>query len=144
MYRPAKMRIMIKGGVWKNTEDEILKAAVMKYGKNQWARISSLLVRKSAKQCKARWYEWLDPSIKKVFSCFSNLNMLQVTCLIVLVRSYYLYFQFQDVRFLFTRRNNVQSVAQKILEERSKQIYKSYMCTMYSYWPRFFCSKDYC
>ncbi|CAI0453354.1 unnamed protein product [Linum tenue] len=60
------MRIMIKGGVWKNTEDEILKAAVMKYGKNQWARISSLLVRKSAKECKARWYEWLDPSIKKV------------------------------------------------------------------------------
>jgi hypothetical protein len=63
---PTKMRIMIKGGVWKNTEDEILKAAVMNYGKNQWARISSLLVRKSAKQCKARWYEWLDPSIKKV------------------------------------------------------------------------------
>eukprot|EP00227_Mantoniella_beaufortii_P014173 CAMPEP_0197595674 /NCGR_PEP_ID=MMETSP1326-20131121/23444_1 /TAXON_ID=1155430 /ORGANISM="Genus nov. species nov., Strain RCC2288" /LENGTH=801 /DNA_ID=CAMNT_0043162063 /DNA_START=186 /DNA_END=2591 /DNA_ORIENTATION=- len=59
------MRIFIKGGVWKNTEDEILKAAVMKYGKNQWARISSLLVRKSSKQCKARWYEWLDPSIKK-------------------------------------------------------------------------------
>jgi pre-mRNA-splicing factor CDC5/CEF1 len=59
------MRILIKGGVWKNTEDEILKAAVMKYGKNQWSRISSLLVRKSAKQCKARWNEWLDPSIKK-------------------------------------------------------------------------------
>jgi pre-mRNA-splicing factor CDC5/CEF1 len=76
------MRIMIKGGIWKNTEvrsdraacitstplllllrltcvvclqDEILKAAVMKYGLNQWSRISSLLVRKSAKQCKARW-----------------------------------------------------------------------------------------
>jgi pre-mRNA-splicing factor CDC5/CEF1 len=59
------MRILIKGGVWKNTEDEILKAAVMKYGKNQWARVSSLLNRKSGKQCKARWYEWLDPSIKK-------------------------------------------------------------------------------
>jgi pre-mRNA-splicing factor CDC5/CEF1 len=37
----------------------------MKYGKNQWARISSLLVRKSAKQCKARWYEWIDPSVRK-------------------------------------------------------------------------------
>lgn len=60
------MRVIIKGGVWKNTEDEILKAAVMKYGKNQWARISSLLVRKTPKQCKARWYEWLDPGIKKV------------------------------------------------------------------------------
>lgn len=47
-------RIMIKGGVWRNTEDEILKAAVMKYGKNQWSRIASLLYRKSAKQCKAR------------------------------------------------------------------------------------------
>lgn len=37
----------------------------MKYGKNQWSRIASLLHRKAAKQCKARWYEWLDPSIKK-------------------------------------------------------------------------------
>nr|ODN90891.1 pre-mRNA-splicing factor CEF1 [Cryptococcus depauperatus CBS 7855] len=59
-------RVIVKGGVWRNTEDEILKAAISKYGKNQWARISSLLVRKTPKQCKARWYEWLDPSIKKV------------------------------------------------------------------------------
>jgi pre-mRNA-splicing factor CDC5/CEF1 len=72
------MRFVAKGGVWKNTEDEILKAAVMKYGINQWARISSLLVRKSAKQCKARWYEWLDPSIKKV--CPSYPAAHHVTC----------------------------------------------------------------
>jgi len=57
--------MQIKGGVWRNTEDEILKAAVMKYGLNQWSRIASLLHRKAAKQCKARWYEWLDPNIKK-------------------------------------------------------------------------------
>ncbi|KAK0167765.1 hypothetical protein PV327_001629 [Microctonus hyperodae] len=57
--------IMIKGSVWRNTEDELLKVAVMKYGKNQWNRIASLLNRKSAKQCKAGWFEWLDPSIKK-------------------------------------------------------------------------------
>lgn len=37
----------------------------MKYGLNNWSRVASLLVRKSAKQCKARWYEWLDPSVKK-------------------------------------------------------------------------------
>lgn len=60
------MRVNIKGGVWTNVEDEILKVAVMKYGKNQWARISSLLVRKTPKQCKARWFEWLDPGIRKV------------------------------------------------------------------------------
>ena len=33
---------MVKGGVWKNSEDEILKAAVMKYGLNQWPRVASL------------------------------------------------------------------------------------------------------
>lgn len=60
------VRVFIKGGVWKNSEDEILKAAVQKYGKQQWARVASLLNRKSAKQCKARWHEWLDPSVRKV------------------------------------------------------------------------------
>lgn len=67
----------------RTTQDEILKAAISsasltsgfgidkrliqraEYGKNQWARISSLLVRKTPKQCKARWTEWLDPAIKK-------------------------------------------------------------------------------
>lgn len=37
-----------------------------KYGLNQWARVSSLLARKTPKQCKARWVEWLDPGIRKV------------------------------------------------------------------------------
>lgn len=47
-------------------EDEILRAAISKYGLNQWARVSSLLARKTAKQVKARWFEWLDPTIKKI------------------------------------------------------------------------------
>ncbi|KAF2433899.1 hypothetical protein EJ08DRAFT_686035 [Tothia fuscella] len=51
--------------VWTNAEDEVLKAAVAKYGLQQWSRISSLLARKSAKQAKARWQNWIDPSIKK-------------------------------------------------------------------------------
>ncbi|CAI9286437.1 unnamed protein product [Lactuca saligna] len=72
------MRISIKGGVWTNTEDEILKSAVMKYGTNEWGRTSSLLVRKSAKQCKARWYQWLDSSIKKVRIIFSRIATLHI------------------------------------------------------------------
>lgn len=56
----------VKGGVWTNVEDEILRAAISKYGLNQWARVSSLFARKTAKQCKARWTEWLDPTIKKI------------------------------------------------------------------------------
>ena len=59
------MKSMVKGGIWKNSEDEILKAAVMKYGLNHWSRIASLLVQKTPAQCKSRWYEWLDPSVKK-------------------------------------------------------------------------------
>ncbi|KAJ5783541.1 uncharacterized protein N7518_009218 [Penicillium psychrosexuale] len=57
---------VVKGGVWTNIEDEVLRAAVSKYGLNQWARVSSLLARKTPKQCKARWIEWLDPGIRKV------------------------------------------------------------------------------
>ncbi len=57
---------VVKGGVWTNIEDEVLKASVSKYGLNQWARVSSLLARKTPKQCKARWVEWLDPTIRKI------------------------------------------------------------------------------
>ena len=60
------MRYHGKGGMWTNFEDEVLKAAVMKYGLNKWAKISSLLVRKSAQQVRERWNEWLNPNIKKV------------------------------------------------------------------------------
>lgn len=57
--------VYTRGGVWTNVEDEILRVAITKYGLNQWARVSSLLARKTAKQAKARWNEWLDPNIKK-------------------------------------------------------------------------------
>lgn len=57
--------VYVKGGMWTNVEDEILKAAIAKYGLNQWSRVSSLLTKKNAKQCKLRWNEWLDPRIKK-------------------------------------------------------------------------------
>eukprot|EP01028_Stygiella_incarcerata_P003318 TRINITY_DN1653_c0_g2_i1.p1 TRINITY_DN1653_c0_g2~~TRINITY_DN1653_c0_g2_i1.p1 ORF type:complete len:732 (+),score=256.83 TRINITY_DN1653_c0_g2_i1:145-2340(+) len=59
------MRIFVRGGQWRNTEDEILKAAVMKYGLHQWQRVASLLPRKSASQCKRRWQEFVSPSVKK-------------------------------------------------------------------------------
>ncbi|KAH7834673.1 hypothetical protein Vadar_018438 [Vaccinium darrowii] len=59
------MRISNGGGAWRNTEDEVLKAGVMKYGKNEWDRVSTLVPRMSAKQCKARWSEWIDPGINK-------------------------------------------------------------------------------
>lgn len=65
-YLNSSRMPVVKGGVWTNIEDEVLKASVSKYGLNQWARVSSLLARKTPKQCKARWVEWLDPSIRKI------------------------------------------------------------------------------
>jgi len=57
--------VVTKVGQWSNVEDEVLKSAISKYGLNQWARCASLLAKKTAKQCKSRWQEWLDPGIKK-------------------------------------------------------------------------------
>jgi pre-mRNA-splicing factor CDC5/CEF1 len=42
-----------------------MKAAVMKYGLNQWDRVASVMSSKSARQCKARWFGWLDPGVRK-------------------------------------------------------------------------------
>ena len=59
------MKLYIRGGPWTNVEDQVLLAAYMKYGGNQWLRIASLLPRKSPSQVKARWEEYLDPTLKK-------------------------------------------------------------------------------
>lgn len=59
------MKIFIRGGVWTNVEDQVLLAAYMKYGGNQWLRIASLLPRKSPAQVKARWEEYIDPTLRK-------------------------------------------------------------------------------
>ncbi|PON43928.1 hypothetical protein TorRG33x02_332250, partial [Trema orientale] len=52
---------------WKKKKDEMLKmkAAVMEFGKDQWAQFSQ-----SARQCRARCYDSLAPSIDKL----SNLS----------------------------------------------------------------------
>lgn len=44
----------------------------MKYGLNQWDRVSSLLINKSAKQCKSRWFFWLNPKIIKTKWSFNE------------------------------------------------------------------------
>lgn len=62
--------VYVKGGVWSNLEDQILKAAVSKYGTHQWSKIASLLQKKSSRQCEIRWNEYLKPLLD--FSQFSK------------------------------------------------------------------------
>lgn len=60
----------------------------MKYGKNQWSRIASLLHRKSAKQCKARWYvlvnEWkTEDNLNYDEENVSSLNLTKETGIVI-------------------------------------------------------------
>ncbi|SCU79632.1 LAFA_0B04478g1_1 [Lachancea sp. 'fantastica'] len=62
--------VYVKGGTWSNIEDQILKAAIEKYGTHQWSKIASLLQKKTARQCELRWTEFLNPSLN--FTPFSK------------------------------------------------------------------------
>lgn len=50
---------------WTSSEDTILTAAIRKYGLYQWSRISSLLPKKTPHQCKARWFNYVNPKLVK-------------------------------------------------------------------------------
>jgi hypothetical protein len=58
-------RMRTRAAQWTNTEDEILKAGMQKYGMNNWERVASLIDTHSARECKDRWYQFLDPTINK-------------------------------------------------------------------------------
>ncbi|CAB4252688.1 similar to Saccharomyces cerevisiae YMR213W CEF1 Essential splicing factor [Maudiozyma barnettii] len=66
----APTPVYVKGGVWTNVEDQILKAAIQKYGTHQWSKIASLLHKKSSRQCEIRWNEFLNPQLN--FTGFSK------------------------------------------------------------------------
>ncbi|KAG0671549.1 Pre-mRNA-splicing factor cef1 [Maudiozyma exigua] len=59
----APTPVYVKGGVWTNIEDQILRAAIQKYGTHQWSKIASLLHKKNARQCEIRWTEFLNPQL---------------------------------------------------------------------------------
>lgn len=69
-YKMAPIPIYVKGGVWTNVEDQILKAAVQKYGTHQWSKVASLLQKKTARQSELRWNEYLNPHLN--FTEFSK------------------------------------------------------------------------
>ncbi|QLL32657.1 hypothetical protein HG536_0D01790 [Torulaspora globosa] len=66
----APIPLYVKGGVWSNLEDQIVKAAIQKYGTHQWSKVASLLHKKTAKQCETRWNEYLNPKLN--FSEFTR------------------------------------------------------------------------
>ena len=50
---------------FKAEEDELLRELVMKYGENDWKRISKLMKNRSVRQCKDRWLQYLSPAANR-------------------------------------------------------------------------------
>ena len=55
----------IRKGTWTKEEDEKVVDLVRKYGPNRWALVAQHLKGRLAKQCRERWYNQLNPEIKK-------------------------------------------------------------------------------
>jgi hypothetical protein len=52
-------------GPWTNEEDALVVAMVQRYGLKKWSLIASHLKGRLGKQCRERWYNHLNPDIKK-------------------------------------------------------------------------------
>lgn len=45
-------------------EDDRLKALVMRYGEEKWELITSKMPKRSSRQCRERWMNYLSPTVK--------------------------------------------------------------------------------
>jgi hypothetical protein len=52
-------------GSWTGEEDKLIRQWAMQYGPQKWACLAEHLPGRIAKQCRERWYNHLDPSIKR-------------------------------------------------------------------------------
>ncbi|KAG6036382.1 hypothetical protein E4U40_001038 [Claviceps sp. LM458 group G5] len=51
-------------GPWSPQEDDLLKKRVLEQGPNGWGEISKHVGSRSAKQCRERWHQSLDPRLR--------------------------------------------------------------------------------
>ena len=59
------MNPQIKKGLWTKEEDILLGKLVEESGAKGWTKIAQQLPGRIGKQCRERWHNHLDPSIKK-------------------------------------------------------------------------------
>lgn len=63
IYKQSSIKGTSINNYWTLREDEILSKSIEKYGTNKWNKIATLLMKKSAIQCKLRWEEYLLPKL---------------------------------------------------------------------------------
>ena len=52
-------------GLWNAEEDEQLRAAVRIHGSSSWPAVAAIIPGRNCKQCRERWNNYLDPTLKK-------------------------------------------------------------------------------
>lgn len=62
----TKNFIYVFAEAWDVMEDELLTSLVDRFGTQTWTEIALRLQNRSGKQCRERWHNHLDPSIRKV------------------------------------------------------------------------------
>lgn len=50
---------------WTEEEDAMIRNLVSEYGPRNWTKIAKHLPERHGKQCRERWFNHLDPTIKK-------------------------------------------------------------------------------
>lgn len=63
IYKQTNIKGSSINNYWSEKEDDILTRSIQKYGINKWNKVATLLMKKSAIQCKLRWEEYLAPKI---------------------------------------------------------------------------------
>ena len=61
----AQAKVVNAKRAWTEQEDQLLVETVGKLGAQRWSLISSHLAGRVGKQCRERWFNHLDPTIKK-------------------------------------------------------------------------------
>ena len=63
-------------GPWSEHEDNLLKALVNRLGPKKWSNIANYVPGRKGKQCRERWLNHLDPTLKKSAWTEDELNIL--------------------------------------------------------------------
>ena len=57
-------KIVVRG-TWSEEEDQLLKMAIARLGTRKWQEICKYVPTRTPKQCRERWFNCLDPNIKR-------------------------------------------------------------------------------
>lgn len=64
---------------WNQNEDELLIAAVEKYGTKNWKLVSTMVPNRNGKQCRERWNSHIDPTLSNTkWSSTEDFRLLEL------------------------------------------------------------------